>query len=215
MHREEIIENILKHKIIAIVRGIEPEKCIKVAEAILRAGINMIEVTFDQTSRNGFQETRSAIHAIRERLDDQMYVGAGTVLTIEQVDLAIEAGAEYIITPAVDVNVIRYVKEKNMVVLPGALTPTEAVRAYTAGADMVKIFPAADLGPGYLKSLKAPLKHIPMLAVGGVTEKNIGDYLAAGALGVGVGCLANKTWIANGEYDRITACAEEMVRNAQ
>ena len=103
-----------------------------------------------------------------------------------------------------------------MVTMPGALSPTEAVNAWKAGADFVKVFPIGNLGAGYLKAMKAPLGHIPMLAVGGVNEKNIADFLRAGAVGAGVGGnLVNQKWIRNGEYDKITALAQEFVKNIE
>ena len=105
--------------------------------------------------------------------------------------------------------VIARTRELGMVSMPGALTPTEIVKAYNAGADIVKVFPIGNLGAGYLKAVKAPLSHIPMAAVGGVNEKNAADFIKAGAAGLGVGGnLVNKEWIANGEWDKITALAQ-------
>lgn len=214
--REEIIENVYRNKIIAIVRGMEPEYCVKLAEALWKGGINMVEVTFNQKSTDHFAATTEAIRAIHDELGGKVYVGAGTVLTKEQVDLAKNAGALYIITPSTNTEVIRYAKEQGLVVMPGAMTPSEVVEAYEAGADFVKIFPVGNLGAAYIKAVKAPLSHIPLLAVGGVNEKNIAEFMKMGAVGAGVGGnLVNAQWVKNGEYDKITALAEEFVRNAK
>lgn len=214
--REEIINNVYENKIIAIVRGMEPQYCVKLAEALWKGGINMVEVTFNQRSTDHFAATTEAIKAIRGELDGKVYVGAGTVMTKEQVDLAKAAGALYIITPATNPQVIRYAREQELVVMPGAMTPSEVAAAYEAGADFVKIFPVGNLGAAYIKAVMAPLGHIPLLAVGGVNEKNIAEFIKMGAVGAGVGGnLVNAQWVKNGEYDKITALAEEFVKNAK
>lgn len=214
--REEIIQNVYDNKIIAIVRGMEPEHCVNLARALYEGGINMVEITFNQKSDDHFQATTKAIRAISEELPDQVMVGAGTVLTKEQVDLAKEAGALYIITPSTNPEVIRYAKEQGLVTMPGAMTPSEIATAYEAGADFVKIFPVGNLGAAYIKAVKAPMSHIPVLAVGGVNEKNVAEFIKAGAIGAGVGGnLVNAQWIQNGEFDKITALAREFVTNAK
>lgn len=213
--KEKLIKNLYEKKIIAIVRGIDTKYCTFLAEALKKGGINMIEVTFDQKSADHFESTVKAIREIKEKIGTEIFTGAGTVLTKEQVDLAYEAGAQYIITPSVNPEIIRYAKEKELVTMPGALTPTEAEAAYEAGADFVKIFPAGNLGASYIKALKGPLGHIPMLAVGGVNEKNIGEFLKTGIAGVGVGGnLVNREWIETGRFEKITALAKEFVKNA-
>lgn len=214
MMRDAIINSVYENKIIAIVRGMEPEYCVSLAEALYAGGIKMIEVTFNQRSTDNFEATTKAIRSIKEAMGDKMFVGAGTVLTKEQVDLAKEAGAQYIISPSADEEVIRYTREQGLVSMPGVMTPSEAVMAYKAGADFVKVFPVGNLGSSYIKALKAPLSHIPMLAVGGVNEKNAADFLKAGAVGVGVGgSLVNAELVKAGEVAKITALAAEYVQN--
>ncbi len=214
--REEIIQNVYDNKIIAIVRGMEPEHCVNLARALYEGGINMVEITFNQKSTDHFEATTKAIRAISEELAEQVMVGAGTVLTKEQVDLAKEAGALYIITPSTNPEVIRYAKEQGMVTMPGAMTPSEIAAAYEAGADFVKIFPVGNLGAAYIQADKAPMSHIPVLAVGGVNEKNVAEFIKAGAIGAGVGGnLVNAQWIQHGEFDKITALAREFVTNAK
>lgn len=212
--RETIIKEVLKHKIIAIVRGMDKEKTLKIAHALYAGGIRFIEVTFNQKQPDRFYETADCIRAIREEMGDKMFVGAGTVTSVELVDMAAEAGAGYIISPDMDEDVIRRTRELGLVSMPGAYTATEAKKAYNAGADFVKLFPCIGDAPAYVKALCAPLSHIPFLAVGGVNADNAADFIKAGAVGVGVGsCLVNKAWADAGEFDRITWEAEKFVRN--
>lgn len=206
--KEQIIKNVYDKKIIAIVRGLSAEESFLTAKALSKGGINMIEVTFDQAAADGYRTTTDAIRKINEELGDDILAGAGTVMTVKQAELAYQAGAKYIITPNVDVEVIRYAGQKGLVTMPGAMTPSEAQLAYQAGADFIKVFPAGNLGPSYIKAIKAPLKHIPFLAVGGINEDNIQDFLNVGVCGFGIGGnLVNKDWIRDGEWDKITQLA--------
>lgn len=213
--KEAVIQKVLDKKIIAIIRGMEPEVCLKLAEAYYAGGIELIEVTFNQAKPEEFQKTTDAIRAIREKFEGKVMVGAGTVLTQEQLRMAEQAGAQYIISPNCDVEIIKKTVELGLVSMPGVMTPSEAVAAYQAGASFVKVFPIGDLGASYLKAMRAPLSHIPFLAVGGVNPDNVAEFMRAGAVGAGVGGnLTNKDWIAAGEYDRITETAAALVRNA-
>lgn len=213
--KEAVIQKVLDKKIIAIIRGMEPEVCLKLAEAYYAGGIELIEVTFNQAKPEEFQKTTDAIRAIREKFEGKVMVGAGTVLTQEQLRMAAQAGAQYIISPNCDVEIIKKTVELGLVSMPGVMTPSEAVAAYQAGASFVKVFPIGDLGASYLKAMRAPLSHIPFLAVGGVNPDNVAEFMRAGAVGAGVGGnLTNKDWIAAGEYDRITETAAALVRNA-
>ncbi len=213
--RENTIEQILKEKVIAIVRGVGPAQCLRVAEALYQGGIRLAEITFNLNDPGSFRETAGAISAIGRAYAGKMLCGAGTVTSEELVDLAADAGAAYIISPDSNPAVIRRTLERKIVSIPGAMTPTEVLAAHGAGADFVKLFPAAALGTGYIKAIRAPINHVRLLAVGGVNEKNIGAFLAAGLYGAGVGGnLANKAWIQAGEYERITAAAKELVAAA-
>lgn len=204
------LEWVKTSKIIAIVRGLKTEYMIPLSEALLRGGIDLMEVTFNQKEPSSFTDTAEAIRAVSRHMEGKMLVGAGTVLTFEQLDLAVNAGAKYIITPNVNPELIRRAKSMGVNVFPGAMTPSEAVTAMDAGADIVKIFPAGELGPGYIKAIRAPLGHIPMMAVGGVNEKNAADFILAGCCGIGVGGnLVNKNWIEEGSWDKIESLASE------
>ena len=137
-----------------------------------------------------------------------MRIGAGTVMTAEQVAVAAEAGAEYMISPDTSEAVIKATLAAGAVSIPGALTPTEVAVAYGYGADFVKLFPAGELGLSYIKAIRAPLAHIPMLAVGGVNENNLSAFLDAGLAGVGVGSnIVDKKLIEKGDFAALTALA--------
>lgn len=210
--KEQVIANILDRKIIAIVRGVYGEDCLRLAEALYDGGIRLLEVTFDQAKPENHKKTADTIRELNEKLGDKMDFGAGTVTSPALVALTKAAGGRFVISPDSNEEVIRATVAEGLVSIPGALTPTEALFAHRCGADFVKLFPVGDFGPGYVKAVSAPLNHIRLLAVGGVNEKNIAAFLAAGAVGAGVGGnLVNKQWIAGGEFEKITALAEEFV----
>ena len=207
--REKIIQKILDKKAIAIVRGVYGEDCVKLAAALADGGMELLEVTFDQRSAEERQRTCDTIRALNAELGDRMAFGAGTVTTVEMVEMAKEAGAQFIISPDTNEAVIKATVAAGMVSVPGALTPTEIAHAYNCGADFVKLFPANAMGPAYLKAICAPLSHVRILAVGGVDDRTVNDYLAAGAVGAGVAsCLFRKEWIQAGEWERITEAAK-------
>ena len=208
-----VLEFIREHKIIAIVRGIPSTQFVQLVQAMVDGGVRCVEVTFDQSSEEKRQDTLKAIAAIRETFGDQVSVGAGTVMTVEQVHQAREAGAEYIISPNVNEAVIRETKALGLVSIPGAYTPTETAAAYEYGADIVKLFPAGILGPAYIKALKAPLKHIPLTAVGGVSPENCASFIEAGCIGVGCGGnLVSAKLVNEGRFDEITKTAEAYMK---
>lgn len=212
--RQQIIEKIREEKIIAILRGMDMEQTVNIAKALYDGGVSLIEVTFNQKYPENFHETTDCIRAIREAMGDKMLVGAGTVTSVELVELAAQAGVLFMISPDTDGNVIRRTRELGLVSIPGAYTATEAKQAYLAGADFVKLFPCVGDAQAYVKALCAPFNHIPFLAVGGVNADNAADFIKAGAVGVGVGsCLANKKWAEAGQYYRITEEAKKFVRN--
>ncbi len=212
--REQIIERVLENKIIAIVRGVYGEDCLNLAKALYEGGIKLLEVTFDQSKPEAWNKTADTVKLLVEELGDKMAFGTGTVTTLEMVELAKNAGAQFIVSPNTNEKVIRATVAADMVSMPGAMTPSEVLDAYEYGADFVKLFPVGNLGTSYVKALCAPINHIRMLAVGGVNEKNAKDFLAAGAVGVGVGGnLVNKEWIAAGEFDKIIELAREFTEN--
>ncbi len=208
----QVMEAVRSRKVVAIVRGFDAETCLKLADAYTKGGIGLMEVTFDQSRPDGPERTVKAIEALVGHFGDSLLVGAGTVLTVEQVRMARDAGAKYAIAPNVDLAVIAAAVENGLVAMPGAMTPSEIVTAYNAGAGVIKVFPAAVLGPAYIKAVKAPLPHIPLMAVGSVGAANAADFMKAGCVGIGVGgSLVNKEWIAAGEWGKIVQAAADIV----
>lgn len=209
MTREEIIQKILDKKLIVIVRGLEKEKMLPLAEAMYEGGIRLIEVTYAANGSIPEEVTAECICSISEHFGDEMLVGAGTVLTPAQVERTKAAGGSFIISPNVNVEVIQKTRELGMVSMPGALTPTEIENAHEYGADFVKVFPVSTLGPEYIKAVRAPLSHIKLLAVGGVDHHNLKDYLKAGVCGFGMASnIVDKKAVAEGNYAAITELAK-------
>lgn len=205
------LEYVKKRKIVAIVRGLSPEYLIRLGHAFEEGGIGLMEVTYNQSAPETWKDTAKGIEAVEKEFGDRLLVGAGTVITLEQVSMTYNAGGHYLVTPTTQPEIIRAGKALGLGLYPGAFTPSEILAAYDAGADAVKVFPASCLGPGYIKAIRAPLSHIPLMAVGGVNEKNAADFLKAGCVGLGVGGnLVNKEWIRNGEWEKITALAKEF-----
>lgn len=214
--REAIIQKVLEKKIIAIVRGVYGRDCVNLARALHEGGIDLLEVTFDQSKPESLARTSDTVKLLNEKLGAEMLFGAGTVTDLNMLKLAKEAGAKFIVSPDVREDIIKATVAEGMVSMPGAMTPTEIQYAWRCGADFVKVFPTSNLGASYIKAVRGPLNHIRMLAVGGVNGRNIGEFMAAGVVGAGVGGnLVNKTWIANGEFHKITELAREYVKNAR
>ena len=211
--RNEVIQKIIDEKVIAIVRGIYNEDCLNLAKALYAGGVKLMEVTFDQKSAAERQRTVDTIQLLTKELGDCMGFGAGTVTTVEMVRQAKEAGAQFIISPDTNLSVIEETVRLDMVSVPGALTPSEMMQAHWAGADFIKVFPANQMGPGYFKTVAAPLSQIRMLAVGGINGDTVVDYAKAGAAGFGVeGCLFKPQWVKDGQWDTITNATAEFMR---
>lgn len=209
----DLLNDILSNKLIAIIRGVPSDSVLQVAEALVKGGINFMEVTYRPGDDIASADTLKSIAMIKERYAGKIHVGAGTVLTVEDVDRAYEAGAEYIISPNVNVDVIRRTKELQLISMPGALTPTEIEQAWEAGADVVKVFPAHVFGPKYFKDVKGPLCSVKLAAVGGIGAGNINEFLKAGADCFGIAnSLVNADRVNRQAWDEITAEAEACVR---
>ena len=174
------LDQILRHKIVAIVRGCEPDRVPEIAKALVEGGVRLLEITLN--SRDAFDVIRD----LARTMSDQLLIGAGTVMTASEAEAAIDAGARFILSPCLDPDMIRMTKELGAVSIPGALTATEIVTAWRSGADIVKVFPAS-VGASYLRDLRGPLPQIRLMPTGGVNLHNIREFRAAGAAAYGIG----------------------------
>lgn len=212
MMRERIIAAIENKKIIVIVRGIDRENLIPLAEAMYDGGIRLLEITYSANGKVSDEYTAENIRILSEYFQDRMYIGAGTVLTEKQVELTAQANGQFIISPDACPEVIQKTRSLGLVSIPGALTPSEMQLAHKNGADFIKIFPIANLGASYVKAVKAPLSHLKMLAVGGVNENNISEYLNAGINGFGLGSnIIDKKKIQQKDWKGIADLAKRYV----
>ena len=207
------LEYVQQRKIVAIVRGLAPEYLVRLGHAFEEGGIGLMEITYDQRNPESWKDTAKGIEALAKEFGDRVLAGAGTVIRPEQVSLTYNAGGRYLVTPTTQPEIIRMGKALGLGLYPGAFSPSEILAAYEAGADAVKVFPVSSVGPSYIKAVRGPLAHIPLMAVGGVNEKNAADYMKAGCVGLGVGGnLVNKEWIQNGEWGKITALAKDFMK---
>ncbi len=182
MTKPQVMAWIRKTRIVPVVRAPSSDLAIEAVEALLEGGIDVIEMTM--TVPNAVE----AIHEVSKRFGSSALIGAGTVLDPETAKKCVAAGAQFIVSPGTDIETVAWCGSQNVTVVPGALTPTEVLTAWRAGADIVKVFPCDSMGgASYVKSLKAPLPDIPLLPTGGVTLENLRSFLNAGAHAVGVG----------------------------
>lgn len=210
--RTKIMEAVRSEKLIVIVRGVEQKKLIPLAQAMYEGGIRMLEITYDAEKKQSDTDTAKSIEMLATAFEGKLLIGAGTVLNEEQVALTKRAGGSFIISPDVSAAVIRQTRELEMVSIPGALTPTEITSAHRSGADFIKLFPAVSMGVEYVKALRAPLSHIDLLAVGGINEGNIRDYLNAGVCGFGISSnIVNRALIAENRFDALRELASKYV----
>lgn len=207
-----ILSKIYENKIIAVTRGIGSDKILNTVQALVDGGINLFEIPFDQKEPEKAQDTLKCLKIIKKEFGDSICAGPGTVLTVQQVVESVEVGADYIISPSFDIEVIKKTKELGKISIPGAFTASEIVNAYHAGADIVKLFPAGILGVEYIKAISGPLNHIPYIALGGINVDNVLQFINAGAIGVGIGGnLVDKNTVYANDYKKITALAQKYV----
>lgn len=207
--KRQIVEAIKQNKIIAIIRGVEEDKIANLLSALYQGGVRAAEFAFEGDGKKTAQTIKFAV----DNFGDKMYIGAGTVTDSDRLELALKAGAGYVITPVCDTSFVSRCKEQGVCTIVGALTPTEIKTAADSGADFVKLFPADAFGPRYIKSVLAPLGHLNIIAFGGITKNNIDEYLSAGAVAVGIGAeLVDKKAIAADDFGTITARAKSLVK---
>ena len=207
MNKSEVLKQIKDTGVIPVVRATTADEAMRAIDAIREGGISVLEITM--TVPNAF----SVIQQVTTRFGNDALVGAGTVLDPETAKSCISNGAEFIVSPSLNLETIAFCREHDVAVMPGALTPTEVVNAWNAGADFVKVFPAGAVGgASYLKALKAPLPHIELVPTGGVSLKTAADFIKAGAAALGVGTdLVDIKAIRDGQAALITERAKQFV----
>jgi 2-dehydro-3-deoxyphosphogluconate aldolase/(4S)-4-hydroxy-2-oxoglutarate aldolase len=206
MHHAEILARINEIAVIPIVRTANADTALKAVEAVCAGGIECVEITMT------VQHALRALEAVADRYGDRLLLGAGTVLDPETARACMLAGAQFLVAPSLSLKTIEIAKRHSMPIFPGALTPTEVVAAWEAGADAIKVFPCSAVGGAkYIKALKAPLPHIDLIPTGGVNVETIGDFLKAGSFAVGVGGeLVDGKSTAEGKYTTITERARKF-----
>jgi 2-dehydro-3-deoxyphosphogluconate aldolase/(4S)-4-hydroxy-2-oxoglutarate aldolase len=214
MSKTETIKRIRETGVIPVVRATSADEAMRAIDAIREGGISVLEITMTVPG------AVKVIEEVAKRYGNDALVGAGTVLDPETATACISSGAQFVVSPALNLDTIACCRQREIAVMPGALTPTEVVNAWNAGADFVKVFPAGAVGgPGYLKALKAPLPHIELVPTGGVSLKTAGDVIRAGAAALGVGAdLVDLKAIRDGQSAVITERARqfiEIVREAR
>lgn len=204
--KEQHFQAIADSGVIAVIRAPSKEALPDIAEALLAGGVVGIEVTMSTP------KAIEGIEALADALGDHIVVGVGTVLDAATAADAIHAGAEFVVSPAFDPEIVATTRRYGKISVPGAFTPTEIVRAWTAGADVVKVFPSTALGPGYFKDILAPLPQIKLTPTGGVDIKNAGDWIRAGAVFLGAGsALVSKDAMTKRDWAGITEKARAFV----
>ncbi len=192
--------------IVVILRGFNANQVENIVNASHHGGLTNIEITMNT------KNAPALIKLAKKTAGENMNVGAGTVCTSQDLEIALEAGAQFIVMPIVDTKIIQTCNDQNIPVFPGAFTPTEVHQAWQAGADMVKIFPANRLGPAYLKDIKGPLSDVKLLPTGGITPENLQEHYDCGADGFGIGgTLANKDKVNNKDWTWIAQQAKKYV----
>lgn len=210
MSKSQQLARILDSGIVAVIRADSGDLLVDVAEALLAGGVEVIEVTFTVPG------AVRVLQQVADKTAGRILLGAGTVLDSETARAALLAGAEFIVSPTTNVDVIRLCRRYDKLVMPGALTPTEVVTAWEAGADIVKIFPSDITGPKYLKALHGPLPQVRLLPTGGVNLDTAADFLKAGACALGVGgSLVDPQAIATGDLSRIESLARQFISIVQ
>src|SRR5437588_11238604 len=206
MSKEDQLRHVLDCGIVAVVRSPDSQQLVEVTRALAEGGVTVVEITMSVPG------ALDVLKQIRQALGDRVLLGAGTVLDPETARAALLAGAEYIVAPTLNLDVIRLCRRYDKAVMPGAFTPTEVLTAWEAGADIVKVFPADVGGPAYLKALRGPLPQVRLMPTGGVDLTTAESFLKAGACCLGVGgALVDPKAIASGDFARIRDLAGQYV----
>ncbi len=210
MHREVIVNQIIESGVVAVIRLSGKEKLPEIINSLSKGGISAMEITM--TTPNAIE----IIHDISQKIGSDFIIGAGTVLDSETARAVILAGAQFVVSPVINIEMIKTVHRYDKAVFPGAFTPTEILHAWENGADVVKVFPATALGPQFFKDIHGPLPQVRLTPTGGVSLENTGEFIRCGASCVGVGtALLNKKMIADSDWTALTENAKKFVREVQ
>lgn len=208
MTKQEVLTKISEYGVVAVIRMKDPKKLSAVIEAVQKGGVKCIEITMTVPG------AVDSIRSLAVSLPSDVVIGAGTVTDATSAEEVISAGAQFVVSPVLNIEVINVCKKHGVACMPGCYTPTEIFTAWNAGADVVKIFPATSLGPKYFKDVAGPFPQIKLMPTGGVTIDNVGEWIAAGAFAVGIGSdLLDKKAIDEERYDILTDRAARMYTN--
>jgi 2-dehydro-3-deoxyphosphogluconate aldolase/(4S)-4-hydroxy-2-oxoglutarate aldolase len=198
-----LLQKLVESGVVAVIRRIPDHAVESVADSLIEGGVTALEVTVDTPG------AFAAIKRLSTRYADRAIIGAGTVIDGESARLAIDSGAEFLLSPSLHQDVIRTALRYGKIAIPGVMTPTEMITAIEWGADLVKIFPAAQLGVNYIRDVKAPFPHIPVIPTGGINLNNVASFIEAGVAAVGIGGnLVDKKAIEQGNFLQIKQMAE-------
>jgi 2-dehydro-3-deoxyphosphogluconate aldolase/(4S)-4-hydroxy-2-oxoglutarate aldolase len=210
MTKEEQLQQIIDPGVVAVIRTKSGDELVSICEAMAEGGIMGVEITMTSPGAT------EAIYKASKVLQGKAIIGAGSVLDPETARIAMLAGADFIVSPILNRDVIAMCKRYGKIVIPGAFTPTEILTAWEAGADVVKVFPATKLGPSFIKDVRGPMPQVKLTPTGGVNIDNLGDFLKAGAVFVGVGsALVNKQDVAEKNWTHLAGLAADYVKTAR
>lgn len=210
MQKDETLERIKGLGLLAVIRGPDPELTVRMVEALVAGGVCGIEITFSTP------QATEVLRRLDRQFGDEIVLGMGTLLRPEDAVAARDAGARFVVSPMIDEELAEAMVRSGLAVMIGALTPTEIVRAHRLGSDVVKVFPGSVGGPSYLKALRGPLPHIPLMPTGGVSRDNLQQWFAAGAFAVGAGGnLCPKELAQAGRFAEIEEIARDFVTALQ
>ena len=207
MDKKQVVGKVKELGLLAVIRGPSPELTLKMVEALVAGGVVGIEITYSTPDAEG------VVRKLADKFGDQILLGMGTVTEPDQVARAKAAGAQYLVSPVCDPDLIKAMVASGLAVMAGCLTPTEIFQSYKLGADVIKIFPGSLTGPSYIKAVHGPLPQIPMMPTGGVSAENVKDWFKAGAIAVGAGSnLCPPDLAKAGKFDEITKISAEFVQ---
>jgi len=207
MNKTQVLEKVKALGLLAVIRGPSPELTVQMVEALIHGGVLGIEITYSTPN------AEEVVKTLAKKFGDEIVLGMGTLTKIEQAASAKAAGANFLVSPICESNLVKSMVASGLLTMAGALTPTEVFQAYSLGTDVVKVFPGSLGGPAYIKALKGPFPYIPMMPTGGVNAGNVADWFAAGVVAVGAGSeLCPPQLAKEGNFAEITRKAAEFVQ---